>query len=149
MKVSVSAAGHPVMDGVPTRLVSIDPVAATASMQSAIKFSFTVTSGPTSGAKCFRTVGDRITPSNVAGKFVAGLFGRSELPVDREIDLSNLLGREFVVDVAQSSQGTGTRVEQARPVRANAAPKPQPQPEPESEPDFERFEISDNDEIPF
>jgi hypothetical protein len=129
----VESGGHPPANGVMLKLLTIEDVPAANGFGSGLKFCFEATSGPTKGAQVYRTIGDRITPTTAGGKFLAGAYGRSELPVDQQIDLDKLIGRAFLGDVCQSPQGKGCRVERIQPApvpgnkpQAPAAPAPAP-----------------------
>ena len=137
MKIRVEAGGHPPANNVRVRFLSIGDAEQKADYGAGYKLTFEAIAGPTKGVKCFRTIGQRITPGNAAGAFVAGMYGRPELPLDQELDFDKLVGREYLADIVPSASGKGTRVERVRP-----AGKPAPQPEPESE-------IDAADDIPF
>lgn len=128
----VEAGGHPPANGVQLRLAKIEDVPAANGFGSGIKFEFEALSGPAKGSKVFRTIGDRITPTTAGGKFLAGAYGRAELPVDQSIDIEKLIGRVFIGDVCQSPQGKGARVERIQPLpsqgqqQAPAATAPAP-----------------------
>ena len=131
--VKVESGGHPPANGVMLKLLAIEDVPASNGFGTGIKFEFEAMSGPAKGSKVFRTVGDRITATTAGGKFLAGAYGRAELPTDQEIDLDKLIGRVFIGDVCQSPQGKGSRVERIQPApaagnkpQAPAAPAPAP-----------------------
>ena len=134
--IKVESGGHPQANGVPLKLVSIDDVPASNGFNPGLKFEFHGKAG-----KVFRTIGEKITPTTAAGKFLAGFYGLEELPTDQEIDLDKLIGRTFLADVCPSPQGKATRVERVYPMpnRAPAQAPPKPAPEPDS----------DEDSIPF
>jgi hypothetical protein len=127
--VKVESGGHPPANGVQLKLLSIDDVPAANGFGSGLKFEFEAISGPAKGAKVYRTIGDRITPTTAGGKFLAGAYGRAELPTDQEIDLDKLIGRVFIGDVCQSPQGKGSRAERIQPVPTQGKP-PAPAPAP-------------------
>ena len=126
--IKVESGGHPPASGVQLKLVAIEDVPASNGFNPGIKFEFHGKAG-----KVFRTIGEKITPSTAAGKFLAGFYGLDELPTDREIDIDKLLGRTFLGDVCQSPQGKGTRVDRVYPMPsktpAKAAPVSEPEPD--------------------
>jgi hypothetical protein len=143
----VESGGHPPANGVLLKLLAIEDVPAANGFGSGIKFEFEALSGPAKGAKVFRTIGDRITPTTAGGKFLAGAYGRSELPVDQQIDLDKLIGRTFIGDVAQSPQGKGSRCERIQPAPV-AGSKPQAPAAPAPAPAWEANDTG-QDSIPF
>jgi hypothetical protein len=131
--VKVESGGHPPANGVVLKLITIEDVPDTNGFGTGLRFCFEALSGPAKGSQAFRTIGDRITPTTAGGKFLAGAYGRAELPTDQEIDLDKLIGRAFIGDVCQSPQGKGSRVERIQPApatgnkpQAPAAPAPAP-----------------------
>ena len=145
--VKVESGGHPPANGVMLKLIAIDDVPAANGFGTGIKFTFEALSGPAKGSQAFRTIGDRITPTTAGGKFLAGAYGRAELPTDQEIDLDKLIGRTFLGDVCPSPGGKGSRVERIQPAPV-AGSKPQVPAAPAPAPAWEANDTGQAD-IPF
>src|SRR5262245_31915153 len=69
-----------------------------------VRYTFEVTKGPCAGQKVGRTTGLVASPRNAAGKFLGGMLGRDLAPGE-EIDVDELVGREFFVIVAAAQAG--------------------------------------------
>lgn len=78
-----------------------------------LKFKFVIARGPLVGQTVSRTTGCTPSQKNNLGKLLSGMLGRT-LNVDEEVDVDDLLGREFMVVVGVSENG-GSRVESATP----------------------------------
>ena len=151
--IKVESGGHPPANGVQLKLLAIDDVPAANGFGSGLKFAFEAMSGPAKGTKTYRTIGERITPTTAGGKFLAGAYGRSELPTDQTIDLDKLIGRVFIGDICQSPQGKGSRVERISPMPSHAPAQAQAKPVPPPAPEWEESESASQggglDSIPF
>ena len=69
-----------------------------------LRWHFTVNRGPNTGAEVSRTTGIKLTPANSCGKIIAGLFGR-QLLAGEEIDVSDLVGNDYLIVVAATENG--------------------------------------------
>jgi hypothetical protein len=94
------------------RLTSIEPVT-NEQYGPGIQFKFTVARGPFANQAVFRTTGCSPSPKNSLGKLLSGMLGRT-LNVDEEIEVDDLVGRDFMVMVGVTETG-GSRVESASP----------------------------------
>jgi hypothetical protein len=74
-----------------------------------LKFTFAVQKGQHLGMKVSRTTSCAPSPRNALGKLLSGMLGRP-LTVDEEIELEDLIGRDYLVVVA-ATEGGGSRVE--------------------------------------
>lgn len=75
-----------------------------------LRFSWTITDGPQKGAVASRGTGNKPSPANAAGKVIAALTGQT-LAGGAKVSLASCVGQAYLVTVAQSPSGTGTRVE--------------------------------------
>jgi hypothetical protein len=124
-KVVVEASSVPPQLGVRVRCLSIDDTPPEGDYPAGFKWVFQLLEGPNIGAKSYRTIGQTLKSANAAGKFVAGGYGRAELPLGVEVDLDFFVGREFIADIVASANGKGSRVEAIRPVPQAGAPQAQ------------------------
>jgi hypothetical protein len=76
-----------------------------------LKLVFTVTAGKYSGQRSARTTGSEPTPRNSLGRMLSGMLGRPLTP-NEEVDIDDLIGREYLIVVAATDTGA-TRVETA------------------------------------
>jgi hypothetical protein len=132
--VSIQPGSVPPQMAVRVRLTEITDAESQQGFEPGLRFSFVLLDGPNAGSKCFRTIGSGIKSSNAAGQFLAGAFGRAELPVGQAVDIDRLLNHEFVADIATPAGSKGSRVERIRPVQQPAPPPQQPAPAWESLP---------------
>jgi hypothetical protein len=80
-----------------------------------LRFSWRVTEGVCAGLIATRTCGLFPTPTNAAGKLMAGLLGRQIRPGER-ISLEPCLGRSYMIVVGLGRNGQSTRVESCVPL---------------------------------
>ena len=86
------------------------------------QFRFEVVAPPEHAGKIATRTGKTTpTATNVTGKFLAALLGRT-LNVGEKVSLQSILGKTFLVQVEQSPRGQGTRVAAIAPDNAVAAP---------------------------
>ncbi|MDP6717845.1 MAG: hypothetical protein QGF59_04300 [Pirellulaceae bacterium] len=78
-----------------------------------MRWSFRVTNGEHTGKTATRVTTTTPTVGNNCGRVLAGLLGRSVKP-DEEIDIDLLVGRTYLIVVAET-EGGGTRVESIIP----------------------------------
>jgi hypothetical protein len=78
-----------------------------------LKFKYSITRGPQAGQLVARTTGCSPSPKNSLGRLLAGMLSRT-LSLDEEIELDDLIGREYMVMVGVTETG-GSRVESATP----------------------------------
>ncbi|HJN12611.1 MAG: hypothetical protein QGG09_11820 [Pirellulaceae bacterium] len=78
-----------------------------------LRWVFSVTNGEHAGKAATRVTATKPTAHNNCGKVLAGLLGRSVKP-DEEIDIDLLIGRTYLIVVAET-EGGGTRVESIIP----------------------------------
>jgi hypothetical protein len=93
------------------KLVGHEEVQATAQYGAGTKFVFETLDGPAPGTKVYRTVSDKVTPTNTAGKFFSQLFSVPSLTPTMEFDVATLVGKVYIGDIKASPGGKGTRVE--------------------------------------
>lgn len=125
--VSIQPGSVPPQMGVRVRLTEIADAEAQQGFEPGIRFQFVLLDGPNVGSKCFRTIAAAIKSSNAGGQFLAGAFGRTELPVGQAVDIDRLLNHEFVADIATPAGSKGSRVERIRPVQQQAPQQQAPQ----------------------
>jgi hypothetical protein len=94
------------------KLLAVEPVT-NDQYGAGIKFTFQVVRGPHAGQKVARTTGCSPSLKNSLGKLLSGMLGRT-LSIDEEVEVEDLIGREFMVVVAITESG-GCRVETATP----------------------------------
>lgn len=80
-----------------------------------LKWKFAVVGGPHAGQMTSRITSSSPTPKNSAGKMLCGLLGRA-LKDNEQVELDQFIGKPYMVVVATSPQGSGTRVEAVVPV---------------------------------
>lgn len=73
-----------------------------------LRWNFEIVSGPLAGQVASRTTSPTPTPRNGAGKLLSGVIG-GPLAVDSEVDLSQFVGRNYLVVVEQVASG-GTAI---------------------------------------
>ena len=78
-----------------------------------LRWEFSVTNGEHAGKTASRVTATTPTARNNCGTVLAGLLGRSVKP-DEEIDIDLLVGRTYLIVVAET-KGGGTRVESIIP----------------------------------
>jgi hypothetical protein len=78
-----------------------------------VKWKWEILQGEHAGKMAARTTGTAASVKNACGKMLAGVLGR-ELKQGEQVDLDQLVGREFLIVVAPT-EGGSTRVEAAVP----------------------------------
>jgi hypothetical protein len=75
-----------------------------------LRFSWTVIEGPQKGAVASRGTGAKPSTGNAAGKIIAALTGQA-LASGQKVSLASCVGVTYLITVAASPSGNGTRVE--------------------------------------
>lgn len=106
MKLTVTASGLP-PGSYKAKLVKVEPTEH-AEYGPGLRWAFAVADGPHADRLAARTTGCYPTAQNALGRMLAGMLGRP-LTVDDEVDVDDLIGREFVIAVEATENG-GTRI---------------------------------------
>src|SRR5262249_43327176 len=82
-----------------------------------LRWKWKIIASPQAGQIASRITSAHPSPKNACGKIISGLLGRALKP-EEEIDIDSLIGKAFLLIVAQAD--TGTRVETVMPMPAAA-----------------------------
>lgn len=80
-----------------------------------LRWRWKVIDGPQAGVIATRTTSPKPTTGNAAGKLIAAMTGAT-LAGGQKASVRDCVGKTFVIQVAATKSGTGTRVETAMPV---------------------------------
>ena len=80
-----------------------------------LRWSWKVTEGPQAGVIASRTTSPKPTTGNAAGKLIAAMTG-STLAGGQKASVRDCIGKTFLIQVAATKSGSGTRVETAMPL---------------------------------
>jgi hypothetical protein len=84
-----------------------------------LKFVFEVIDGEHKGEQATRITGTSPTPKNAAGRMISGVLGATLTP-GAQVDLEPCVGRTYLVQVADTKNGQGTRIETVMPAEAKS-----------------------------
>ena len=81
---------------------------------SGLKFVFKVIEGDQKGEVATRITSDSPTPKNAAGRMISGISGETLTP-GKSVDLAPFVGREYLLQVEETANNTGTRIATVMP----------------------------------
>ena len=109
MEFEVSAGSGPPAGNYKASFLSVEPTVHE-SYGEGLRFSWTVAEGPQKGVTATRGTGNKPSTGNAAGKMIAALTGQS-LTSGQKVSVSACIGATYLITVAASPSGNGTRVE--------------------------------------
>ena len=89
------------------KFTKVEPT--TNALSDGLKWTWEITSGPSSGQTSSSTSSDSPSAKNRCGKIVSGMLGKT-LPNGEELDTNSLIGQIFLIVVRKSESG-GTYVD--------------------------------------